>query len=640
MLRFQLAASTLLLGLAAAPAFSQQSFADATSSAGLVYKHKVLAPWPMQQMAGGASAGDFDRDGWVDLYLPSDGIATEQLFINQQDGTFVDQAASFGLTGKFRGVGCNAADFDGDGWIDIYVTSMGSDPAESTNGVHRLYHNNGGTGFTDVAVAAGVASTNAIPDGYGPSWGDYDLDGDLDLWVGGWHHLATNPLVNLGTRLFRNEGDGTFTDVTVSSGVFDFAVRSFAAIFVDQDGDRYPELHVAADFGTGQYFKNNRDGTFTKLNWFLPNGDKVHNGMGTAIGDFDRDGDADWFVTAIFPSWKNAGPPGNRLYMNDGQHHFTPLPPSGGVDDGGWGWAAAAQDFNHDGWTDLVHTNGWPQPDPVTGGVFTDDPTVLFINNGDNTFSETAMAWGLDHTGQGRGLLTFDPDRDGDMDVLICTNKGDLQYFRNDLSGAGTHWLKVWLDTTGHPGVAPDGIGARLVADSGAGVVQTTWITGCSNFQANSELVAHFGFGDLASLPRLEVHWPDGFKTVLNDVALDQELTVAAVPPYSHTPLVGGQVSDLVVAGLEPGEVAVFLVSVDTSLAGGTCYPFLGDLCVDLVSPFQLGYAFADASGTASFAVPIPAGLPPVPIASQAVVPRGPGFEHSLKTNAIVATVQ
>jgi hypothetical protein len=618
----------------AAPLGAQQ-FSDQTGPSGLVYQQTGLPDHPMLRMLGGATPGDFNRDGFVDLFIPSDGTQPSRLFMNRAGTVFVEEGASYGLTGVYRGNAANAADFDGDGWMDIHVTASGDVPGPVTNGSHKLFRNIGGAAFEDVAVQAGVAWTSDAAGSLGSSWGDMDLDGDLDLFVAGWQLGAET------TRLFRNEGDGTFTDVTVAAGVDSATAQSFGAIWLDQDGDRYPELHVAGDFGTSRYFRNQRNGKFRSGDWYLPAGDKVHNGMGTTIGDFDRDGDADWFVTAIFPAYGFEGPDGNRLYMNAGNHRFEPLPPSAGVDDGGWGWGAAAHDFDHDGWLDIVHTNGWETQDQVTLAEFHDDSTRLFMNDGTGlSYTDVAQAAGITHTGQGRGLVTLDAENDGDMDVVILTNNSWLQYFRNDISGPDTNWLEVKLDRAGHAGVAPHGLGSLVTISVDGQPRQNSWITGGTNYLSRSQLVAHFGLGGTTNVDVLEVFWPDGFVTRMEDVAANQVVEISAQRPYASTPLVVGETADLVVRGLGPAEAAFYLVSLDLAPSPGPCLAILGDLCLDLTGPQLLGIGISDADGTATLTVPVVDGLPITTLTSQVVVYRGPDGRHSLKSNALVLSIE
>lgn len=177
-----------------------------------------------------------------------------------------------------------------------------------------------------------------------------------------------------------------------------------------------------------------------------------------------------------------------------GQHHFLSRPEGAGVNNGGWGWGTAALDFDNDGWLDIVMTNGFQEcPDPVTGECFLDDPTMLFRNEGGaRKFTEMGEAIGLAHNGQGRGLIHFDYDRDGDMDVVIMTNGGELHLFRNDLSGRNRHWLEVVLDSSGNPALPPNGWGANVVISKN-GVSQTQRIAVGANYLATSDPIAHFG---------------------------------------------------------------------------------------------------------------------------------------------------
>ncbi len=526
-------ALTALGLLAASPraGAAELAFREVAAEAGLVFLHAPLGDTPGWPMHGGGTVGDFDGDGWPDLFVVGSGTRPDALFLNDRDGTFTDRAAEWGLTDLYRGVGANAADYDGDGDVDLFVTSLGDRPG-IRNGQHRLYRNEGNAGFTEVAAEAGVASTGPdfFPDGYGSTWGDFDLDGDLDLWVAGWK--GELPLPYVTSRLFRNRGDGTFVDVTEAAGLDDPALRAFGAVFTDMDGDRYPELLVAGDFGTSRYFVNDGAGGFHPEPVGLPPEARVHNGMGTAVADFDRDGRPDWFVTAIDPAWHRDGPPGNRLYLNrsgGGEHRLVALPRSGGVDDGGWGWGVAAADLDNDGRVDLVHTNGWITECPATlGRCYQDDATRLFRNLGDGTFEDVAAETGLIHTAQGRGLLELDYDRDGDLDLVILENAGPLRLFRNDLSGSDANWLHVRLDTTARPALAPHGLGARVEARLPDGTRLLATVDAGSNYLGRGELAVHLGLGEAAEVEALVVSWPDGSETVLEAVAANQHLVVTA----------------------------------------------------------------------------------------------------------------
>ncbi len=392
----------------AGPALGQPNFIEAATDAGLAMTHAPFqsAQWAIVVMTAGGAVGDFNNDGWQDLFVVSGGTEPDKLFINDGDGTFTDQAAAWGLTDQHRGVGAAVGDYNNDGWQDIYVTSLGLITAPVTTGAHRLYRNDAGTGFTEVAAAAGVNTTSTTqPDGFGSAFGDYDLDGDLDLFVAGWEFNSA------GNRLFRNNGDGTFTDVTVAAGVLDLSVHGFAPHFVDMDGDRYPELLLAADFGTSRYFVNDGDGTFT--DYTTESGTGLDgNGMGQAVGDINNDGLFDWYVSSIRTENTSLGT-GNMLYLNLGGHSYTEISVAAGANDGGWGWGTVAVDLFHDGLVDLVETNGWPSDEWVN------EQAKVFANNGDLTFDEIAPTCGFSHIGQGRGLVNFDADNDGDQDFVV-----------------------------------------------------------------------------------------------------------------------------------------------------------------------------------------------------------------------------
>lgn len=635
------ALTAALLLIAGSVHAANPEFTDVTIEAGVSFTNAPLADTPGNPMHGGVTAEDFDGDGWPDLFVVGAGGTNDRLFINQGDGTFVDEAALWGLTDLYRGNGSTACDYNNDGLMDLFVTSFGDLPGEPAPGAHRLYRNNGDRTFTNVAVAAGLNSSGPTPDGYGATCGDYDLDGDLDFWIGGWHPNLNERFT--GTRLFRNNGDGTFTHVSAEAGVNDNRTRGFGAIFADMDGDRYPELLVAGDFGTSKYYINDRDGTFTRGAVLAPGSDKVHNGMGNTLADFNRDGKMDWFVTAIFPAWMNDGPPGNRLYINQstssGDHEIRGLPGTSGINDGGWGWGAAALDFNHDGWTDVIHTNGWRTcPDPVTGECFLDEPTYLFMNNRDESFTEVGQFYGIDNTLQGRGLATLDYDRDGDIDIAITSNGEPFALYRNDLSGSETNWLEVRLDTSDNPSLAPNGYGTNVQVVSPGGAVQTARVHGGSNYLGRSELLVHFGLAGLPELSEVVVRWADGFRTVLKNVAANQLLEIAAEKPFlAPETIVRGSKVEFTVNGLIPGETAVFLGSV-AGVGDGPCRDNLGGLCVDLLNPSLIGTAVADAEGTAILARTLPnVGVDQVH--TQVVVERGVDGLRSLKSNAVTSNV-
>lgn len=493
------------------------SFSNQTTAAGIEVTHATALGRKDDgsMMMVGAAAGDFNNDGWVDLFAIGGGLQPDALFINQGDGTFRDVAEPAGLAELHVGSGAAVADYNGDGWLDIYVTSFG--PLGFMGpGENRLYRNNGNLTFTNVAVEGGVNQTSPeMEDGMGASFGDYDLDGDLDLFVAGWRRESQ------GNRLFRNNGDGSFTDVTDAAGIVDDGIRGFSPCFADMDGDHFPELLLVADFGTSRYFVNNGDGAFVQHTQQSQVG-KEWSGMGSTVGDFNNDGRLDWYATAIYDAEPSGRGDGNKLYYNQGNQNFAEKAQAAGVDDGGWGWGAIAVDLNHDGWLDLVETNGWEDLKP-----YKDELSKLWLSNGNGTFREVAQAVGFEHVLDGRGLLNFDYDNDGDQDIVVTAVNQDLQLYRNDLSGANTNWLRVWLDTSAAPGLAPNGIGSQVSVRVGN---QTYYrhILACPHYLTQSELSAHFGLRAAPVVDELRIEWADGTVTTMNDVAVNQTITVAA----------------------------------------------------------------------------------------------------------------
>lgn len=468
-------------------------------------------------MYGGGSAGDFNRDGWQDLYIPLGGAGPDKLYINNRDGTFTDQAADWGVAATCLSIAGAVGDYNHDGWPDLYVTSFGNGTTRQP-GAHRLYRNNGDGTFTDVADAAGVRFTSpSAGDGFSAAWGDYDLDGDLDLAVAGWFENSG------GNKLFRNNGDETFTDVTASAILFDMMpVRGFTPRFVDMNRDRYPELLWIADYRTSRYFINNANGTFTEHTAASNVGIET-NGMGQTIGDFNNDGRLDWYVTSIFSDGGPIGNPnGNMLYINQGGDVYSELSRVAHVNNGGWGWGTVAVDLNHDGWLDIVENNGWWTIE------FVGEPMYAWLNVGTGMdYTNAGPAIGLADAYDGRGMLNFDMENDGDQDLVFFSWSEPVRVYRSSLLGTSANWLRVLLDTADRPDLAPDGIGSRVTVRAG-GLTQVRHLDGGGNYLSQSETSAHFGLASALTIAELRIRWASGEQSTFRDLPVNQTITIIA----------------------------------------------------------------------------------------------------------------
>jgi len=521
-------------------------FQDVTAAAGIAHvQHGGSTEddedWPFWQ-SGGAAVGDVDGDGWVDLYVTRPD-APDILYRNQGDGTFADVTVGSGLDVDLPTNGAGFADIDNDGDLDLYVTTI-------IHPRNYLFVNDGTGTFSEEGLARGAAVDTGIHhEGYSVSFGDFDRDGWIDIHMdeqrsaGGFCHA----------RLLRNRGaaaPGHFDDVTAAAGV-DFCavqglppgpgipedethVRAFASSFADLDDDGWLDLAVAADWRTSRLFWNQRDGTFVDGTDAAGVGTD-ENGMGSAIADWDGDGDLDWFVSAIFDSegaFDGTGLPvglaGNRFYRNEGSRRFSDATDLAAVRDGGWGWGALLLDHDNDGDPDLALANGQWHPDVPFTAPFADDPTRLWRNDGAGPMPEVAAASGLTDEAPGKGLLAFDYDRDGDLDLFLVVNGAAPILYRND-GGNANHWLRVRVQ--GPPGFNAGGVGARVYLQaSDGGPVQVRQVGGTTSYLGQSERVAHFGLGAHAGpVHRVTVAWPGLGESVYEDVAADQVLVAATV---------------------------------------------------------------------------------------------------------------
>jgi hypothetical protein len=496
------------------------TFTNVTASAGINHLHSV--PPGQQAMTAGAAAGDFDGDGLVDLFFTR--IAAPDVLYRNTGSGFVDISASAGFTQTRPSNGVAAGDIDNDGDLDLYVTG-----SESSR--NFLYVNDGAGHFTEDAGTRGAsvaAPQSTSLRAQGAAFGDYDRDGYLDILTSD----HSRPTATSGARLLRNLGaaePGHFIDVTHAAGldvyrtsiaVPDTSYR-FTPMFSDVDRDGATDVIYVSDARTSQLFWNHGDGTFTDGTLAASVGtDK--SGMGSALGDYDRDGDLDWFITAIFDTPFLGTHPGNRFYRNNGNRTFTDVTTVAGVRNSGWGWGTRFFDFDNDSHLDLIATNGF-----LSG--FTADRTMLWRNNANGTFADVGVASGIVDTGQGRGLLHLDYDNDGDLDVVIANYASAPILYRNDGGNEG-HWLRVkTIGTVSNR----DGVGALITVTPNADQPEASqiWeITAGDSYLSQSELAAHFGLGDFsAAVDRVTIQWPSGILQTLTDVPVDS-MVIAQEP--------------------------------------------------------------------------------------------------------------
>jgi len=469
-------------------------------------------------MVGGAVAEDFNGDGWIDLFVTQGGLSLNLLYINQQDGTFVDEAAARGVGQTDFFAGACAADMDSDGDIDLFVASV--------NGPHLLYTNDGTGNFTVDSSQFPSPSVRTSS----PSWADINGDGLLDLALGAWNRDAEGSY-----HIYKNQGGGQFELFQVISSQW-----SYVPHFADLNGDGMVDFVAGADFGLTKWYFNNGDGIF------FPGGSSdIENGMGVATGDPDRDGDLDLFITSIRDESVDpsivvppgqTGTSGNRLLLNNGHGEFTDATTSAGVRDGHWGWGAVFGDLDNDGDEDLYQLNGWPAF--VVDEPYADTPSRLFENQGTAVFTETAASSGdAGNTGQGRCVVSFDYDNDGDLDLFIVNNNeirnaggagsdifpGVPVLLRNDTPAPG-NWLKVRIDGSG--AYHSHGMGARVHAGSGS-QTQMREINASSNFTGHGPYrIAHFGAGSATQFDSVRAVFAGGEAVWLENVPVNQEITI------------------------------------------------------------------------------------------------------------------
>jgi hypothetical protein len=515
-------------------------FEDDSEKAGLTHwTHKMGTKdkkYIIETNGSGVGLIDYDNDGWLDIYVVNgstfdalDGKETPPhaaLFHNNHDGTFTDVAAKAGVTNDRWGFGVAIADYDNDGWPDIYVTNWGK---------NRLYHNNHDGTFTDVAEKAGVQLGNWST---GATWGDYDGDGRLDLFVPGYVHFDRNNLpsggengvpntfctfrgvaVNCGPHglkgepdhLFHSNGDGTFTDVSEKAGVADApAYYGLSSLFVDINNDGKVDLLVGDDSTPNYLYINKGDGTFEddsySSGFALNEAGRETATMGIAAGDFENTGMVDIFNTTFSDDYK-------PLYRNEGDANLTDISYQLGIAETTvpfLGWGDAFLDYDNDGWKDLLMADGhvYPQVDQHSWGTSFAQRPLLFHNAGGKKF-EVAPATegtGLADVMAGRGMAVGDLFNDGKLDAVINVLDGHPVLLR-DVSPDKNHWLELKL--VGGAKSPRDAVGATVYVTAN-GMKQRADVLSGGSYASSSDPRPHFGLGQAATVDAIEVHWPSG----------------------------------------------------------------------------------------------------------------------------------
>jgi len=515
-------------------------------NAPIVFGGKDTKKFIIETTGTGAAIFDYDNDGWPDIFLvngttlegfPTGEAPTNHLYRNNHDGTFTDVTVKAGLSATGWGQGVCVGDYDNDGWEDLYVTYYGK---------NRLFHNQNGV-FSEVAEKAGVAGSGKAW-GTGCAWVDYDRDGHLDLMIANYvdFDLATAPApgerascmwkgvpVMCGPRglasakniLYHNRGDGTFEDVTAKAhidrtdGHYAFSVST-----LDFDDDGWPDIYVACDSTPSILYRNNRDGTFTDVGVtagaaFNEDG-REQAGMGSTIGDYNGDGRLDIFKT-------NFSDDTSTLYRNNGDGTFDDVTTAAGL--GLYtkylGWGTMFLDFDNDGWPDLLLVNGhvYPEVDKNNLGSNYEEPRILYHNLGKGTFVDISAGAGpgINTRASSRGLAVGDLWNDGRISAVI-TNMNALPSLLVNQVRSANHWIAI--RTVGTKSNR-DGIGARISVTAGARTLVDEVRSG-SSYNSSSDMRVHFGLGSATKANSVQIRWPSGLQEHFDNLPADSIQTL------------------------------------------------------------------------------------------------------------------
>ena len=505
----------------------------------------------IETTGSGVALLDYDHDGWLDIYLVNgstyeaeDGKAEPPhaaLFHNNHDGTFTDVAEKAGVTNGRWGFGVAVGDYDNDGWPDLYVSNFGK---------NRLYHNNHDGTFTDVAEKAGVTLGNWSN---GASFGDYDGDGKLDLFVPGYvHYDFKNPppsgggdaahsfcqyrgaTVMCGPRglpgepdhLFHNNGDGTFTDVSEKAGVSDKRhYFGFSSTFVDVNNDGKVDLIVANDSTPNYLYINKGDGTFQDASFYsgfaLNQEARETASMGLAVGDYLNNGLVDLYTTTFSDDYKT-------LFRNEGGGNFSEITEQMGIAQITYpflSWGTEFIDYDNDGWKDIMSVSGHVYPlvdkHPYDWGMTFAERPLLFHNMDKGKRFELVPAvegTGLADVIPGRGAAFGDLFNDGKIDVVINCIDHTPVLLRN-VNPDKNHWVGIAL--IGGPKSPRDAVGASVYVTAG-GIRQRGDVMSGGSYESSNDQRLHFGLGQAATVDAVEVHWPSGFVEKVNLPSADR----------------------------------------------------------------------------------------------------------------------
>ena len=524
-------------------------FTDVAAGAGLtqpiIYGGLERKDYIVETVGCGIAFFDFDNDGWLDIFMPcgsrmenAPANASNRLYKNNRDGTFRDVTEQAGLVRSGWAGGVTIADYNNDGFDDIFITYYGQ---------NVLYRNNGDGTFTDVTKDAGLLYAGPARWGSGCTFLDYDRDGHLDLFIATYVDLNVGKLpkpgenpycnfkgvqVNCGPRglamgnhyLYRNLGDGTFVDVTEKAGIAK-ATKTYAmtAVAADFDNDGWTDVYVASDSTPSLFFRNHHDGTFAEegaeRGIALSDEGTEQAGMGIAVGDYDLDGSMDIFKTHFSDDT-------SILYKNDGTGNFNDVTAKAGigVETRYISWGTGFADFDNDGWPDLAVVTGsvYPEVEAKFPQYPLKTPRMIFRNLGNGKFEEL-----IEEAGPGisaphcsRGCAFGDFDNDGDVDMLISNLNEPPSLLRNDVTSGG-NWIKVLLVGTVSNLSA---IGSRIIATYG-GRTQAQAVMAQSSFYSVSDKRIHFGIGKNTSAD-LEIHWTNGLVEQVKGVQANEFVTI------------------------------------------------------------------------------------------------------------------